>query len=151
MKFLASRGFLAAVCGVAFAALCWDSAVRLADAYPPYYLCIEDPVRHEGKPVWISAEPVLAVRSDHFVIDHEGDVIRILTPKPPPVGAMVMVYGTFRSIGLVEATTWQAESHYRFKRRTVFAVSFIVVVVGIFFFRRSFAWRDGAFHPRRGA
>jgi hypothetical protein len=148
MKFLASRWVLAPICVVAFGALCWDSSVRLAAAYPTYFTCIEDPAKYEGKPIWLSPSYVLRAHDDSFELDYWDKTVRVRTPDPAPAGMLVMVYGTFRSDGTVEATNWKEEKYYRTKRRGVILVSIFVLAIGVAIFHRTFAWRGGSFHER---
>ena len=151
MSFLASRWVLGPLCVVAFGILCWDASSRLVDDYPPLYVCRQDPLKYEGKPVWMSPSPVMAVGRGFFTVDHFGETVRVTSPTVPETGALVMVYGTFRSDGTVEAASWQIELHYRMKRRGVIVISFFVLAIGVVIFHRTFAWRAGAFYVRQSS
>ena len=131
-----------------FAALCRDAGLRLADDYPSIGQCIENPAKHAGKHVFIS--PNLVLSSDEFSFDVDGwdFPVRVYSAIRPPVGSYAMVYGTFQSDLSVMAIKVREEPAYETKRAGVYLVSFLVLAVGAFFFHRTFAWRDGAFHPR---
>ena len=132
----------------AFALLCWDASSRLGDAYPSFTRCLRDPEKHHGKPVWFQPARVVAAREGSFDLERWGGPVRIHAPLQPPVGARVMVYGTFQREGTVTAIAWDEEPNYFIKRLGVLVVSMLVVIVGAFVFHRSFEWRGGAFHPR---
>jgi len=143
-----NRIVVAVVATGVFAFLCWDAVVRLSDTYPPIGECFESPQRHAGKRVWLSPNPVLKSEDYYFELDAYDMPVRVYSTMRPLVGSYVMVYGTFQSDLSVMAIKCREEPGYRVKRAGVYLVSFIVIVAGAFFFFRTFAWRDGAFHPR---
>jgi hypothetical protein len=143
-----NRAVIAVVSTAAFGGLCWDSATRLADQYPSIWMCLDEPAKYAGKPVWIAPNRVLSSGTYSFVVDCYDERIKVHSLMQPPVGSTVMVFGTFQVDGSVMAIKAREDSAYRWKRRAVYGISLLVLVVAAWVFHRMFAWRDGALHPR---
>ena len=143
-----NRLLIALVSAGVFALLCRDAATRLSDAYPSVWMCMVHPEKYEGRHVWISPSPVTAVTPTSFEVLHFGDRIRVNSKLIPDVGTWVMVHGTFHVDGSVASISWVEDNSYNFKRKGVLFVSILALIAVAFIFRRTFVWRDGAFHAR---
>ncbi|HEU4339392.1 MAG TPA: hypothetical protein VFS19_04930 [Planctomycetota bacterium] len=142
------RLVVALIAAALFGALCWDARDRLAEAYPTLWMCREEPLKYAGKQVWVYPCPVVTAKTGSFQIQYDEDWVRIHSPLQPAVGTRVKVIGTFLADGSVLATSWVEDNAYRFKRRGVIVISILVLAAFAFVLRRTFAWRDGAIHPR---
>lgn len=140
-------GLAAGAIGI-FVLLCWDANRRLTVAYPSIYVCLAEPEKFAGKPVWLSPSRVVVSEAGAFVVNVWGDRIRVLSTHPPPLGVTVMVYGTFQADQTVKAIAWSEEPGYHLKRKGVVGISLLVLLAGVIVFLRTFTWRDGAIHPR---
>lgn len=139
---------LAAAAVAVFAVLCWDSARRLKEAYPAADRCMDDPPKYVGKRVWIGPTRTISSGPESFRVQVRRRRVRVLSTLQPEVGHHVMVYGIFQSDGTVLAISNIVDPWYPEKRAGVFVLSAVALVIVGVAFRRTFAWRDGAFHPR---
>jgi hypothetical protein len=131
-----------------FAYLCKDAGERLREAYPSWWICAEDPEKHEGKPIWLTPSPVTSVGRGYFEVNHYGDRIRIYALSQPNPGDHAMVHGRFQLDRSVEAVSWAADNAYPLKRKGVLIVSFLALAGVAFLFLRTFTWREGGLRPR---
>ncbi|HKS15929.1 MAG TPA: hypothetical protein VJU16_01305 [Planctomycetota bacterium] len=144
------RFALAVLCVGIFAALCWDATQRLAEAYPTVFTCQADPLKYEGKPVWMNPSEVVTSFPAFFEVQYFHKWVRVHSNLHPRLGTRVMVHGRFRIDGTVEAIACAEDNDFTMNRRGVLIVSILVLAAGVYVFRSAFAWRDWAFHPRHG-
>ena len=132
----------------AFAALCWDAGRRLPESYPSVARCQRDPLRYDGREVWIIPAKVISSDLENYEVMHGGGNIRVRSTSQPPVGAYVYVHGTYRAAGWVDQKSILIDEHFIAERNGVVGISLVILLVFAGIFRRAFIWREGSFHVR---
>lgn len=140
---------IAAAAIAVFAALCWDAGRRLPEAYPSVARCQREPARYAGREIWIIPAKVMASDPEGYEVRHGGGgTVRVRAGSQPPPGAYVYVHGTFQGDGVVDQKSLLVDTRFIAERNGIVAVSLVLLGVFAILFLRTFAWRNGAFHPR---
>jgi hypothetical protein len=133
-----------------FAAVCTRSGDLLNDLYPPLERAILFTDDLRGRTLVLWGKQVLTSDATGFEVPSRAGPIRVLTPHPPPKGAIVSMVAQPIGPRTLTASTYQLNAGWRWKRPLNYLISIFVVIGYLWAVRGRFRWRiqEGVFRGR---
>jgi len=131
-----------------FGALCVDGARRLGGAHPHFAVAVAQPAAWDGREIFVEPCPVIEVGAGFAVVKDREATLRILTAEPLMKGDWLYAMGTFHADGTLTARRVRRAPHWPIQRTTIYAVSFIVLLVFARLFWKTFSISRAGFAPR---